>query len=43
MYSMCAHTGAPKRFFVIFGKGTIRTLVCLDVIKLQINLLYFEI
>ena len=41
MYSMCAHTGAPKRFFIIFAKRTVRILIYVDVITFQINLLYF--
>ena len=43
IYSMCAHTGAPKRFFFIFAKRTIRILIYVDVITFQINLLYFLI
>ena len=43
MYSMCAHTGAPKRFFVIFAKRTVWILIYVDVITFQINLLYFVI
>ena len=42
-YSMCAHTGAPKRFFVIFAKRTVWILIYVDVITFQINLLYFVI
>ena len=42
-YSMCAHTGAPKWFFVIFAKHTIQILIYVDVITFQINLLYFVI
>ena len=43
LYSMCAHTGAPKRFFVIFAKRTVWILIYVNVITFQINLLYFVI
>ena len=43
MYSMCAHTGAPKQFFIIFAKRTVRILIYVDVITFQINLLFFKI
>ena len=42
-YSMCAHTGAPKWFFVIFAKRIVWILIYVDVITFQINLLYFLI
>ena len=42
-YSMCAHTEAPKQFFIIFAKCTVRILIYVDVITFQINLLYFLI
>ena len=42
-YSMCAHSGALKRFFGISAEHTIRILIVVYAITFLINLLYFWI
>ena len=41
IYSMCAHSGALKRFSSISAEHTIRILIVVYVITFLINLLYF--
>ena len=40
-YSMCAHTGAPKQFFVIFAKRTVRILIYVDVYHIPNKFIVF--